>query len=166
MIEYVTRLEDFWSVDLNSYSFSKLVNVGQREYFHVNYSRESNNILQGFDEELPDCRHQFFKSLSIDKGSISWICMDPSQVIPVHTDNFYKLRSQYNVDISRCIRYLIFLEDWEFGHFVEFTECVITKWTKGDVWKFDSESPHWAVNAGNTKFITCQINTLLNNRTD
>jgi hypothetical protein len=163
MIEYVTNLKDFWSKDLESYSFLNLVNVAQREYFHSNYARETNNILQGFDDELPECRHQFFKSLGIDKGSISWICMQPCQVIPVHTDNFYKLRTQHSVDITECVRYLVFLQDWVFGHFVQFDEQVITNWTKGDVWRFDHDSPHWAVNASQTSFVTCQVNTLLNN---
>jgi hypothetical protein len=167
MIEYVTNLKDFWSKDLESYSFLNLVNVSQREYFHSNYARETNNILQGFDDELPECQQEFFKSLGIDKGSISWICMEPCQVIPVHTDNFYKLRNQFknqhNVDIANCVRYLVFLQDWVFGHFVQFNSQVITNWTKGDVWRFDHKSPHWAVNASQVNFITCQVNTLLNN---
>ena len=162
MIEYITNLEDFWSEDLKSYSFPNLVNMKQREYFHNNYARESSSVLQGFDSELPDCYQTFFKMLSISTGSISWICIEPSQVIPVHTDKFFKLRNQHNVDIEDCVRYLIFLEDWVLGHFVEFEEFVIPRWQKGDVWRFDHMSPHCAGNASQTNFITCQVNTIVN----
>jgi len=81
----------------------------------------------------------------------------------VHTDNFYKLRTQHSVDIDNCLRYLVFLKDWTLGHAVEFEEINITRWKIGDVWVFDSKSKHWASNASNINFLTCQINTFLNN---
>lgn len=160
MIEYVRNISDFWSTHFLGYEFPHKVNVGQRDTFHPNYFDAT--ILQAFGDEIP-CHQQFLDLLNVDNGSISLICLEPGQVIPVHTDNFYKLRQEYNVSIEYCIRYLIFLEDWQFGHVVEFDELIITKWRKGDVWKFDSSSPHYAANSSQVNFVTCQVNTFVNN---
>lgn len=158
MIEYVGNITDFWSEHFVDYEFPHRVNAGQRDYFHPNYSQPNAEILQAFGDEVP-CKDQFMQAVGAEKGSISLICLEPGQVIPVHKDSFYKLRQDYNVEIDDCIRYLIFLQDWELGHFAEFRETCITKWHKGDVWKFDSHSAHYAVNASQTNFITCQVNT-------
>jgi hypothetical protein len=160
MIRYHGNLKDFWSEELISYQFPHRSPTGQRDYFHDNYSRHTNDLLQGFDQELPNCRQQFFKELNVSVGAISWTCIEPGQTIPVHTDGFYKLRTQHNVDVADCERYLIFLQDWTLGHLVEFQEQSITKWQKGDVWVFDHESAHCAANASNLNFVTCQVNTI------
>lgn len=164
MIKYWGRIEDFWSNDLESYQFPGKYSAGQRDYFHPNYSQPNNNLPQGFDDQLPACRLNFFTALEIEQGTISWTCIEPGQVIPVHTDGFYKLKTQYNVDVADCVRYLVFLQDWTFGHSVEFDETIITKWTKGDVWIFDHCSAHYAANASNINFVTCQVNTIVNNK--
>jgi hypothetical protein len=160
MIEYCNRIEDFWSKDLASYVFTENVSTGQQDLFHKNYSDPKNDLLQGFDDNLPEIRNDFFKSLGITEGTISWTLIKPGNTIPLHSDTFHKIRSKYNIDISQCLRYLIFLEDWTLGHFVEFEELYITKWKKGDVWKFDYNSPHCAANSSHKNFYTCQVNTI------
>ena len=160
MIKFHSNISDFWSEDLKTYEFPHRSNAGQREYFHPNYSKENNDLLQGFDSELPACYEKFYSALGLSFGAVSWTCIEPGQTIPVHTDGFYKLRTQHNVDVKDCVRYLVFLQDWTLGHLVEFQEQVITKWNKGDVWIFDHESAHCAANASNINFITCQVNTI------
>jgi len=161
MIAYHTNIEDFWSTDLKNFKFVNSYSAKQTDQTHDNYGNLTNNLLQAFNEELPESYNQFYSKLKINEGSMSMICLAPGQVIPIHTDKFYKLREKTNADISQCLRYLIFLEDWTFGHIAEFQECCITKWNKGDVWVFDYKSPHWAANASSTNFITCQVNTVV-----
>jgi hypothetical protein len=161
MLKYYDNLSDFWTKDLVNYKFPESVNTGQREGLHKNYFSESNNLFQGFGDQLPACRKKFFEELEINIGTISWICIQPGRVIPTHTDRFYKLRTEYKIDIKYCLRYLVFLQDWELGHIVEFEEHPITKWKKGDVWVFDHLSPHCAANTSNNNFVTCQVNTFV-----
>ncbi len=163
MIKFHGNIQDFWSNDLDSYNFPGRYSAGQREHFHPNYSKSNNDLPQGFDSQLP-CGEEFFKALDVDQGTVSWTCVEPGQVIPVHTDGFYKLKTQYNVNVDDCVRYLVFLQDWVFGHCVEFEETIITKWHKGDVWIFDHQSAHYAANASNVNFVTCQVNTVVNNK--
>jgi len=159
MLKYHGHLYDFWSNELLDYKFPESVSTGQREGLHEYYHSESNNLAQGFGDQLPACREKFFQELNIHVGTISWTCILPGRVIPTHNDLFYKLRKKHSVEVDDCIRYLVFLQDWELGHMVEFEERPITKWKKGDVWMFDHLSYHCAANTSNNNFITCQVNT-------
>lgn len=162
MIKFKGNIEDFWTQDLNNFLFPQRYSAGQREEFHKNYSLNTNDLLQAFDQEVPNFER--FKQLArSEKSTVSWTCLEPGQSIPVHTDSFYKLRNQYHVEIENCARYLIFLQDWQLGHLVDFEDVPpITKWKKGDVWIFDHKSYHCAANASNVNFITCQVNTVVN----
>jgi len=162
MIEFFGRIDNFWSDQLSCYEFPNSVNTGQNSVFHNNYFDPKNNLLQGFDEELPDLKTRFMQALNIAQKeicSISWTCISPANTIPVHQDKFWKLQKKYSIDIDDCVRYLIFLEDWTIGNYVEFEETIITKWSAGDVWMFDHCSPHCAANASHRDFYTCQLNT-------
>ena len=81
-------------------------------------------------------------------------------MIPVHRDYFFVLKTKKKVDVDRCIRYLIMLEDWMPGHMVQLDDLVLTNWKAGDVWYFDNEVLHWAANCGTTNFYSCQVSTL------
>jgi hypothetical protein len=159
VIKHSGRIENFWENSLETFVFPKKYSAGQRDTFHKNYSNNTNDLPQAFDIEIPNCI-KFKQALNVTTASISWTCIEPGQAIPIHTDAFYKLRQQNNVDVGDCLRYLIFLQDWQLGHFVEFEELIITKWTAGDVWVFDHTSQHCAANASNSDFITCQVNTI------
>lgn len=159
MIEYVKNIPDFWSEHIVNFEFPHNVSMGQRDYFHPNYFLPSAEILQAFDEEVP-CKEIFINEIGTKQGSISLICLEPGKVVPIHKDKFYKFRKDYNVDVDDCLRHLIFLQDWSLGQIVEFENKVITKWNKGDVWIFDTQQFHYAANASNSNFITCQVNTV------
>ena len=160
MVRFHSKLDDFWSLDLEQFVFPQKYNAGQRQDFHTNYSQDSNDLWQAFDHELPSIRQRFFTDLELTQGAVSWTCIEPGQVIPVHTDQFYRLRQQHQVPVQHCLRYLIFLQPWTLGHWVEFQEHIITKWNIGDVWVFDHASSHCAANASNQNFVTCQVNTV------
>ncbi len=162
MLKYWGKVTDFWQEDLQNYKWPESVSTGQNENFHNAYFDESNNLMQGFDDQLPTCCNRFFEELYIEDkaiSNISWIQIKPSGTIPVHADKFFKLRKKHNVDIDDCVRYLIFLDDWTLGHLVEFEQQPITKWEKGDVWTFTHDDLHCAGNASNHNFNTCQVNT-------
>ena len=158
MIGYHGCIEDFWSDALASYTYVREVKYeGVRSEWHSNFQ---GILLQSFDEELPEFWPKFQEALGVTTGSVGWINIRPNQIIPPHTDNFYMLRQKYNATVDDCLRYLIFLEDWKFGQYVEFEDLSISKWKRGDVWFFNYKSKHWAVNASNDDLHTCQVSTI------
>lgn len=164
MIRYHGSIDDFWSQDLESFKFTVIspINRQQREdWDHPNYEQTNRHLPQAFDSDLPSYWKRFLTDLNIAEGTVSWTNIEPGNVIPKHVDRFYKIRTKFGVDIDQCLRYLIFLQDWQLGHFVEFDNKIITRWKKGDVWVFDSTEYHCAANATQSNFITCQVNTFV-----
>ncbi len=162
MIEFVTNIKDFWSTDLEKFVYPVMspLNTNVRDYWNHPNFQNAKPLLQAFDNDLPEYWNKFLIELGTTEGTVSWTNLVPGQVLPVHTDEFYKLRTKYNVDIEKCRRYLIFLNDWVLGHSVDFEEKTITRWKCGDVWLFDHRSFHCAANASTVDFITCQVNTI------
>lgn len=159
MIKFYKKIENFWQEDLKNHSYARSVPFVARNFDHLdrNYYT-SGHLLQSFNEEL-SCADKFKKSLDVRNSSVSWTCILPNTILPTHKDTFYTLRQQFNVEIDRCFRYLIFLENWAFGHIVVFENKIITDWKAGDVWIFDSEEMHYAVNASNKFLHCCQVST-------
>ena len=162
MIKFEKNIDDFWSQDLKDFKFtvlSPLTQAQRDDWSHPNYTNEINLLEQAFDDDLPDHWPMFMSDLEIEHGTVSWTNIGAGNVIPTHTDHFYKLRTKYGVEKDECLRYLIFLQDWQLGHMVEFENKILNRWKKGDVWSFGIDDPHCAANATQTDFITCQVNT-------
>ena len=98
MIKFEKTISDFWSQDLKDFKFSVLspLTQAQREYWtHPNYNNELNKLEQAFDNDLPDYWPRFMEEMNIKEGTVSWTNVAPGNVVPVHTDKFYKLRKKY-----------------------------------------------------------------------
>jgi len=94
--------------------------------------------------------------------NVSWSFyrMHPGTILPLHSDTYARYKQIYQLpDTSKIWRAVIFLEDWTFGHYVGFENINITHWKAGDVWKFTGHEWHYAVNASNVSFHTCQVST-------
>ena len=159
MPKFVKNISNFWWEDLAEHKYAREVPFVAKNFDHLDrkyYNKDY--LLQSFNEELP-CAVQFKDSLDAVQASVSWTCILPDVILPTHKDTFYTLRQEHNVELDDCYRYLIFLEDWVFGHYVGFEDTSITHWKNGDVWKFTGHEMHYGVNASNIPFHTCQVST-------
>lgn len=159
MAKYVKRIHNFWKKDLAEHTYTREVPFVARNFDHLDrkyYNKDY--LLQSFNEELPNAS-QFKSSLDAVQASVSWTCILPNVILPTHKDTFYTLRQTHNIELDDCYRYLIFLEDWIFGHYVGFEHENITHWKAGDVWKFTGYEMHYGVNASNVSFHTAQVST-------
>jgi len=164
MIKFIKNLENFWSSDLESYQYARQVPYNSMKnglHWHENF--KTGVLWQSVESELPSFYQSFKLGLDVDieTSVVSWICIQPGQFIAPHHDTFYQLLKQNHLaSIDQCLRYLIFLEDWEFGQIVDFESIVIKQWRKGDTWAFNHTEKHWACNSSNKKFHTCQVNSI------
>jgi Aspartyl/Asparaginyl beta-hydroxylase len=155
---YDGNIEPFWLDELNVYVAEHITPIAPHAIPHVNY--EGTMLKQSFNDQLPSCWPLFYERLQVEEGSVCWLTLEPKEVIPVHRDYFYMLKTKKNVDITDCIRYLIMLEDWKPGHMVQLDDLILTDWQAGDVWYFDSDVAHWAANCGTENFYSCQVSTV------
>lgn len=159
MPEFVKNINVFWKDDLANHNYVREVSFVAKNFDHLDreyYNRDY--LLQSFNEEL-SCADKFKDVLGAQTASVSWTCILPNVILPTHKDTFYTLRQEHKVELEDCYRYLIFLEDWVFGHYVGFEDTSITHWKAGDVWKFTGHEMHYGVNASNYPFHTCQVST-------
>lgn len=159
MVDFVKNIKNFWQQDLANHTHARTVPFVAKNFDHLDrkyYNKDY--LLQSFNEELP-CAEKFKTSLNVSTASVSWTNILPDVILPTHKDTFYTLRQEHNVELDDCYRYLIFLEDWTFGHYVGFENLNITHWKCGDVWKFTGHEMHFAVNASNVPFHTAQVST-------
>jgi hypothetical protein len=84
--------------------------------------------------------------------------MGPGTVLPNHQDTYTRFKKLYNVTDDHSIhRAVVFLADWESGHYLEIDGVPITNWIAGDVVMWQSDVWHLAANCGMTDRYTLQI---------
>lgn len=89
--------------------------------------------------------------------------MTPGCTLPNHSDTYSKYKKLLDIKKSESIhRAIIFLEDWQSGHYFEINDKPILDWQAGDCvwWQYDV--PHIAANVGITDRYTLQITGIVN----
>tara|TARA_B100001057_G_scaffold229396_1_gene229696 strand:+ start:9812 stop:10603 length:792 start_codon:yes stop_codon:yes gene_type:complete len=72
----------------------------------------------------------------------------PGQTWTAHVD---KLEKWCHEDPDKVYRFMIFLHDYEFGHFVQYGNEILTKYRAGEIYTWDHRNvPHCTANAGVT----------------
>jgi hypothetical protein len=89
----------------------------------------------------------------------SYYRMMSGTILPTHQDLYKKYIELFDLEgrehtIHRAV---IFLEDWQPGHYLEALDQPVVKWRAGDVVEWVYDTPHMAANMGSTPRYTLQI---------
>lgn len=71
----------------------------------------------------------------------------PGTGIPLHTDSFTAFREKYGSD-KKIKRYFVAISKWDWGHFLQIHDNVITHWSVGDAYEIPEGVYHLSVNFG------------------
>lgn len=155
--------------------------VWQDEYKHLNYITESFNdpvsvaewLSLGFADKFvgdmcdmrspqPEWNHQivdYFSKLGWKDIGTSYYRMNPGTILPTHSDLYKKYIEVFGLQNQEHTihRAVIFMEDWQSGHYLECAGNPITNWNAGDgvIWQYNT--PHLAANLGFTPRYTLQV---------
>ena len=93
-----------------------------------------------------------------DIGS-SYYRMATGTILPVHKDLYVRYVQLFNLQGQehRIRRAIVFLEDWQSGHYFEGAGTPVTGWLAGDVVEWTYDLPHMAANLGLEPRYTLQI---------
>lgn len=106
----------------------------------------------------PDCIGAVREFIPIENFAWSFYRMRPGDTLPEHRDIYLRYREIYNVaDTAQIRRYIIFLEDWQSGHYLEIDGAPILQWRAGEGVYWHGDTPHLAANIGKTPRYTLQI---------
>ena len=92
---------------------------------------------------------------------------NPGNSLPPHVDSYESYRGKKNIpdeDAKNIIRYLVFLEDWKIGHFLQFGDSVCCYWKKGDCITWEYGLRHLSTNAGTEPKFAMQITGVKKNK--
>jgi len=89
----------------------------------------------------------------------SYYRMSTGTVLPRHSDRYKKYVDRYQLQGQEHTirRAIVFLEDWQPGHYLEVGNEVIAAWTAGTVVEWQYDTPHAAANLGLTDRYTLQV---------
>lgn len=104
----------------------------------------------------------FRQQIKLAHFSWSVYRMTPGTVLPEHADTYSKFRQIYGIDdLARIVRYVVFLEDWQSGHYFEIDNFPIISWVKGQAVSWRGDTPHIAANIGKQNRYTLQLTGIL-----
>ena len=89
----------------------------------------------------------------------SYYRMNTGNMLPTHIDTYKRYVDLFNLKgrehtIRRAV---VFLEDWQSGHYAECCNTPYVGWTKGFTLVWDWDAPHMAANLGSTPRYTLQV---------
>ena len=89
----------------------------------------------------------------------SYYKMWPGSSLPKHQDTYKKYIEVFNLkgQEQSIWRSIVFLEDWQSGHYLEVDGNPYTQWSKGTVVTWQYDTPHIAANLGMTPRYTLQV---------
>lgn len=110
----------------------------------------------------PSWNHRFveyFEAKGWKDIGTSYYRMDTGVVLPDHKDLYKRYVDLFNLKGQEhwIYRAIVFLEDWQSGHYAEYCGEPFVDWRAGDcvMWRYDA--PHMAANIGLLPRYTLQI---------
>ena len=70
-------------------------------------------------------------------------------------EKFNAILSNYN--LGEIKRYLVMINDWHWGHVIQFQNSYFPKWKSGEVYDLPIPQPHCSANIGMRIKLTCSI---------
>lgn len=84
--------------------------------------------------------------------------MRPGDVLPEHSDTYERFCFLHDIkDIAEIKRFVVFLEDWQSGHYFEIQGVPVVGWKAGTWVSWKGSTPHLAANMGQTMRYTLQL---------
>jgi hypothetical protein len=89
----------------------------------------------------------------------SYYRMETGTLLPTHSDLYLKYIDLFNLQgLEHTIRRaIVFLEDWQPGHYAEYLNQAHVNWKAGSTIEWTYDTPHMAANMGPTPRYTLQI---------
>lgn len=93
--------------------------------------------------------------------SWSFYKMTPGVILPTHVDTFVRYKELYADEPGTICRALVFLEDWQSGHYLDLGNDTMPAWRAGDYVWWSEKAPHTAANCGITDRYTLQLTGIM-----
>lgn len=100
---------------------------------------------------------EIFKTLDLHNVSLMFMEAKPGYCVPPHRDHFNNYSRYHGVTKQDVCRRLVFVEDWQSGHYFQVGDHVCVKWKSGDWIEWGHDDLHLGGNIGPVTRYTLQI---------
>lgn len=113
------------------------------------YNEHNACTFQIFDDKYPEVFSRYNAFTNLESPTAFIVRQDPGQSIPWHYDTFFGYMKKNSLEDDKSIcRYLIFLEDWEWGQAFLSGNSVVHQWQRGDIIHIPYRMHHASCNVG------------------
>lgn len=113
--------------------------------------------MYGGANPMPDWCEILARMLGLNNAGFVFYRMDTLDIMPIHVDHYNTYTKLFGVDRSHVRRTIIFLENWQSGHYFEICKYSVANWQAGDCISWEPDAPHAASNIGINPRYTLQI---------
>jgi hypothetical protein len=85
------------------------------------------------------------------------LCYNPGNILPVHKDGFEGWRKMFNKPDINPYRYSVMISPWDWGHYLQLHDQMITNWNPGDTWVVPHDVWHCSGNGGVMPKVTLTV---------
>lgn len=159
---------DIWEEDKNKPMDIHNLAWGKQQHIDAGYTKHNTKKYQLFNDEKIEFLYEIADMSGLENYSVALFRQDPGQTNPWHFDTYRGVVEKYKkqgIDLSEdqikeIKRYLIVLEDWDWGHILQIGNNVLSQWRAGDMFTWEYGMYHTSCNAGITPKITAHITGL------
>ena len=142
-------------------SFANQINDPIRSQF----SEHNTKFQRVFPENAHEIFHKVKDACKLDISNFQVLKQDPGHLQPWHFDTYVDRVEKHKLsenERKKLKRYLIFLEDWHWGHILQVGNNVVSNWSAGDVITWNFGMYHLSSNAGIVPKYTMNITGMPN----
>lgn len=128
-------------------------------HLYVNYTGYLREQYKGLPDWCFNILDVVSEKHNLKNGTMCLYYMPPGTIMPEHRDTYkrYKELNELNPSSTNICRLIVFLNDWESGHYFEVADSPAVNWKSGEYIMWDYDTPHIAANIGRTNRYTLQI---------
>ena len=163
MIYY--QLEKFWDDEFKTLDYINEPfndNENTRAWLALGFPGKFTGDMCDMRRQQPSWNNIFiehFEDLGWKDVCTSYYRMMPGTILPTHGDLYLKYIELFDLQgqeqsINRAV---VFLEDWQPGHYAEYLTKSFTSWSAGATVEWQYDALHMAANLGVTPRYTLQI---------
>jgi hypothetical protein len=136
---------------------NEVSSIGTKMYqegsnFPSSYCLENTRIHQLWWNTDEFNMEKISQDLGFDVKTISSIVIPPGSIIPLHSDTFHKLRTEFPNETGRMVRAVIYATPFDIGQITQYavdgTLYASAGWQVGEGTIWDDQVPHVTVNGG------------------
>lgn len=157
---YKTKIPVIWDTSFKHFNYKDdpIKGSQQDSWRAQGYNHDRTyGAMYGYPNKMPQWVEDVSKYLNLKNCGYVFYKMKTLDIMPIHVDRYKKYCEVFDVDYEQVCRAVIFLEDWQSGHYFEINKAAIVNWSAGDTIVWQGDVPHSASNIGIADRYTLQI---------